>query len=278
MAICHKGPSMNNVICAIAKNEHLYINEWIQYHFNIGFNHIYLFDNDDVGSVFIGNIILPQYMDRITIFDVRGIKKYFFQPECYNVFYAKYNQTFDWCAFIDIDEYIVLNKWQNITEMLLSPIFQKATSIKLHWHMYGDDGFITRDTRVPVHIFFKKQIIKKNIELFTEGKQITRGKLSNVYIDTHSCRINGMHIGQVTADGIECRGEITATDKFGNFSNNAFINHYMTKTLEEFIKQKLNRGDAMFDKRVLDFDYYWQLNEKTPEKLKYIQEFGNRNE
>ena len=264
---------MDIVICAIAKNEHLYINDWIRYHFSIGFNHIYLFDNDDPGALFIGDVISPEYRDRVTIFNVRGIRKQWFQQECYNAFYQKYNKTFDWCAFVDIDEYVVVNAWNDVPEMLNDPVFNTCNSIKLHWHMYGDNDCIKRDLKIPVYDFFKKRIIKPNDRLWLQGKQITRGGIVNANIHNHNCFINGQIIGQVTADGTPCFEENNAIDVYGRVSTRAFINHYMTKTLDEFLNQKFNRTDAMFERRNLGINYFWILNEQTPEKLQYIAEW-----
>ena len=47
----------------------------------------------------------------------------------------------------------------------------------------------------------------------------------------------------------------------------------MTKSLSEFVEQKLNRNDAVFNVKV-KLDYYWRINKKTPEKLKWLEERG----
>ena len=46
-----------------------------------------------------------------------------------------------------------------------------------------------------------------------------------------------------------------------------FLNHYMTKSLSEFVKQKIGRGDAVFGKRQIKMDYYWRINKKTKKKI-----------
>lgn len=37
--------TMNIALVAIARLENPYINEWIKYHHDLGFNHFYIFDN-----------------------------------------------------------------------------------------------------------------------------------------------------------------------------------------------------------------------------------------
>ena len=50
--------------------------------------------------------------------------------------------------------------------------------------------------------------------------------------------------------------------------------HYMTKTLSEFVKQKLNRGDAVWENRAINLDYYWRINRKTQDKIDYLKNMG----
>ena len=267
---------MNVVICAIAKNEHFYINDWLKHHFSIGFNHVYLFDNDDPQTLFIGDVILPEYKNKVTIFNVRGIRKQWFQQECYNTFYQQYNHQFDWCAFIDIDEYIIVEETQNIESFVAQSKFDNYISIKLLWHTYGDDDCVERDISLSPLYFFKKEINPQLLKY--AGKQMTRGGLDKrVDIHNHNCFYNGQIQGQCTASGEPCMGENHAISVFGHICNHAYINHYMTKTLSEFLNQKFMRGDAMYQGRVIDDSYFWKLNRKTPEKLRYLKEFLEKN-
>lgn len=259
------------VICAIAKNEHLYINDWVKYHINLGFDHIYVFDNDDLNAQFIGDFIDKDLIDKISFIDVRGMHKQWFQQKCYNKFYQANKDNFSWCAFIDIDEYIVLRDWKNIREMLSDKCFDDFLSIKLRWHMYGDDDVIKRDLSIPPINFFKNYL--ETSEYKSHGKQITRGALQNAAIHNHCCFINNAIVGQCTTSGIRCFEENGAFDINHKLSDAAFINHYMTKTLDEFLHQKFGRSDAMFEKRITSLDYFWRINKKTPEKLKYIEEY-----
>jgi len=58
---------MSKVIVSMLKNEHLYLEEWVQYHFNLGIDYIFLFEDldskthkeitDKYPKVFLHNII-----------------------------------------------------------------------------------------------------------------------------------------------------------------------------------------------------------------------------
>lgn len=73
--------------------------------------------------------------------------------------------------------------------------------------------------------------------------------------------------GKLTYDEI-----VITEDQYIN--ETIYINHYMTKTLSEFIEQKLGRGDAVKSKRKIDMSYFFEINKISEAKLKFIQERG----
>ena len=258
------------VICAIAKNEHLYINDWVKHHLSLGFDHIYLFDNDNILSSFVGNYIDRAFADKITIFNVRGIKLRDLQVKCYNIFYRENHNEFAWCAFIDIDEYIVLRDWSNIHEFLSDRRFNNYSTIRLKWHLYGDDNVIKRDVSIPVINFFKNVITDNAIS--HQGKAILRGGLDSnrIHILDHFTKIDGGVKDACLPSGEPCFSDYRIEEYY---DDSAYVNHYMTKTLDEFLNQKLGRGDAIFDKRMISLDYFWRINSRTIAKIQYINEY-----
>ena len=129
---------MNVAICAIAKLENNYLYEWAEYHLGIGFSHVFLFDNNDVDGEKIQDVFNgTPIADEITIMDVRGQKCK--QLEVYNYCYNGFD--FDWCAFIDIDEFITFSPQSGIStiEQLISR-YESSNAIVLNWLCYGDCG------------------------------------------------------------------------------------------------------------------------------------------
>ena len=64
---------MRCVVCALAKNENLYINEWCHHYFDIGFKKIYIFDNNDLDKPFIGDYIDKTIRNKVVIIDKKRI-------------------------------------------------------------------------------------------------------------------------------------------------------------------------------------------------------------
>ena len=49
---------LNIALCAIAKNENLYIREWVEHYKNIGVSKIFLYDNNDIDGERFEEVII----------------------------------------------------------------------------------------------------------------------------------------------------------------------------------------------------------------------------
>ena len=263
------------VICAIAKNENAYINDWVNWHLRIGFDHIYLFDNNESPSDYVGNFI--DEIDKVTIYDVNDIREENLQTKCYNKFYLENRDEFDWCLFCDIDEF--LSGVNDIKHFLCDEKFSCFDQIRITWKTFSDGDMIERDMSIPVYKAFKH--ISDNEKLNRQAKPIIRGSLRGISISPHrGIRINSTDgkIGNLRSclpSGKNCTtSEIMTEEVDGDISGEVvFINHYRTKSLSEFIIQKLGRGNACSLKKTIDVDYYWVSNKRTEEKEKFIEKY-----
>lgn len=236
---------MKVVICAILRTENRYLEEWLDYHLSLGFDHIYLCDNaeeDEEKALEIvdGNV---KYIDKVTVFPYYGkkgqqIKAY---TECYN----ERNLDFDWMAFIDLDEFITISegsKYKDIHEYLSNI---KADVVLLNWMIYGDNNLINDDGGKVLYRFKKPMpfnISAHNVfgahPINSHVKQMLRKGLllSNV----------GVHVSPLldTYKVVNADGQVienSAIQKNYTFDN-CFIRHYITKTIEEYVKTKIARG------------------------------------
>ena len=79
----------------------------------------------------------------------------------YNSFIEENYNLYDWCGFIDLDEFFVLKKWKNIKEFLSQKIFDKAEEIKFEWHIYGDNDEIKQNITIPIYDRIQKEVFPK---------------------------------------------------------------------------------------------------------------------
>ncbi len=260
---------MRVYLCALAKNEQPYINEWVAHYVKLGFDKIYIYDNDDLGVKPSYKFIDEKYNEHIVVIDIRGQHYNRIQGKMYADLYKRHSKDFDWCLFCDIDEFLM--GIDNIKKFLSKGSFTTTQQIRIKWKLFGDDNLIERDMNKGVVETFRQEIV---IPLSFQGKTIVKGNLNNV-------AFNSVHFANYTTNkmlpsvlpsGKKCNSGVYITEDYSK--ETVFINHYMTKSLSEFVAQKINRGDAVFSNRQIKLDYYWRLNKKTPEKEKYLKDMG----
>lgn len=270
---------MRVALCCMAKNENKYINDFVKWYVRLGVDMIYIYDNNEIGSSNLLDYISVGLHNKVKIIDIKGQKEKHLQQRIYTEFYNEYKDTFEWCLFVDIDEFLV--NMPNIKLSLSNRVYDKYNQIRVMWRVYGDDDLITRDMTKPVYKVFNKPItsslmrdLKTKGNLEKQGKFILRGGLDNVKITSPHFASYGNRDNLVESclpNGERCYSKVVINEPY--FRNNVYIHHYMTKSLSEFIEQKLNRNDAVYNQSIV-LDYYWRINKKTKEKIEYLKKRG----
>ncbi|KAL6628769.1 hypothetical protein LY90DRAFT_505258 [Neocallimastix californiae] len=197
----------------------------------------------------------------------------------YNSFIEENYNLYDWCGFIDLDEFFVLKKWKNIKEFLSQKIFDKAEEIKFEWHIYGDNDEIKQNITIPIYDRIQKEVFPK-YRGHHLSKPIIKGKKRFRFVDHHHARnMDKTFCKQVNIYGENLTNRNQTVDKR---YEDAYIAHYMTKTLDEFINQKFKRIEynnyehptTLMSKEepFKRFQYFFNINKLTSEKLAYIKE------
>ena len=234
----------------------------------MGFSHIFIYDNNASDYESVENCIDSNIKDKITIFkEYQNISKRGLQMEIYNKFYSEYSNEYDWIAFFDVDEF--LTGVENINSFLDQDKFNDYCQIIIKWRLFGDDDIIERDESIPVFEFFKKENTTSPINLRNSVKCIVRGKSDIEFLNVHWAK--GKNAGCLPSGKPLISNAFYVTDSMYQ-DETVFLNHYRTKTLSEFIKYKLIRGDWVFMGTFYSLNYYWEQNEQTDEKLKWLDE------
>jgi hypothetical protein len=219
---------MKVALVCIAKNEDPYIDEWIEYNKKLGFDDIFVYQNDWRWS---GS------SENVHKFEIDGINK---QREAYNSFVREYNNKYDWAAFFDIDEFLVLKKHDNIKSFLSD--YEDFQAVGINWVLFGNNDQTTVDGEYSVI----KRFTKRQQEVNEHVKCII--KLSPlVYMDIHNPNSSWVDVHKRVNHGPFTK---IHTDDI------AQINHYFCKTQEEF-QLKCDRGRAdspVYRRTMADFD------------------------
>lgn len=220
------------IVFACAKNEDKYILQWVEHYLELGFDKVIIADNnDEFGKV---SDILKDYVSsgKVQIFNCQGLKK--FQLNIYNMFLEHSN--YKWCAYFDCDEFLELSINANIKEFL-NGISEDC--VLINWIVFGSneklnytEGKLIDRFKVPV---MPVSFFKENFYV----KPIIRGGLSYTpyMIDTHCpLHIKKYNIGGYYTVDYESHVYFPPRCKY------AFIRHFYTKSFDEWMTNKTQRG------------------------------------
>lgn len=270
---------MRVAIVCIAKLENRYIREFVKYHYDLGIDDMFICDNNDIDGEWL-EPILDDYIENgfVHIYNARGVrstKEFSLQFLAYSKIYADINKKFDWLIFIDCDEFIVLNGFSNIKKYLSQDKFNKFDVIHLNWMCYNDNNQV-KDNGKPLSIRFTNAL-PLNDSVNKHVKSIVRGGLnikSYLYTDNaHTPMYSDLRYCN------NCGDETVAYPWPEPNFEDAYIKHYVTKTIQEYINVKMKRGYAYYDPVIRpEFRYtlekFFSSNEITQEKLDYLKSIG----
>ena len=232
--------SLKICLCVIAKNENLYVREFVEYYLNIGYNKIFIYDNNDKNGESFDEVI-NDYIQKgfVNIIDF-GERSSLSRPifDAYKDCYYKNNNKYDWLSFFDMDEFLELNKkYKNIQDFLNDKIFKQCQNIKINWLLYNNENnlyYENKPLQQRITQFINDENLNKHI------KSTVRGNLPENYWK------NMANPHTSTSNYISC----SSSGKFVQFDSpfifppdysNAKLKHYYYKSFEEYCI-KIKRG------------------------------------
>jgi|GEM_PF-1783192 len=136
----HVLPRRMACVLATAKNEGIYLLDWIAYHLSIGFEHIFLYSNDNAD----GSDELLAALDAAGVItwirNARGVALGA-QEKAYAHALNRVPQILDyrWAAVIDLDEYLVFDTalFDDVQDFIGLQECQSVDAIALNWLLFG---------------------------------------------------------------------------------------------------------------------------------------------
>ena len=227
----------NLAIVAIIKDEAPYIREWIEFHKLAGVDKFYIYNNESTDN--IEEVLNPYIKNGLVTY------KYFpgeaMQIKAYQDAILKYKFHNKYMAFIDVDEFLLPISGENIFDIVDNIIGENhhIGGLAVQWCVYGSSGHKTKPEGLVIENYLfhaGKEALKKN-KINSQVKTIANPRLINK-ADCHkplfwqgyySVNTDGDIVNSFCMDGCHW-------DKLR-------INHYFSKSYEEFIK-KCERGRA----------------------------------
>ena len=198
---------MKVALVCVAKSEDYYLDEWLDYNHKIGFDKIIMYQNDwrtDIERPFLEK----------RIWDGKSV-----QLPIYNSFLQK-DTEYDWAAFFDCDEFLVLKKHNNIKEFI-EEYGPKHPVLSFNWFMFGSWGIEKRTSNSLLRMFpNRSNNVDQHVKVMVKVDSKNRFQLP------HNC-----HKESMDTNGKLFHGPFNPNGP----SDVAVLNHYHSKTKEDWM-------------------------------------------
>jgi hypothetical protein len=242
------------IVC-IAKCEEDYIEEFVRYHLSLGFDRIYIYDNNDELTYAEQ---LNHFGDAVIVIHLPG-RNYPRLPqyEALQQFTWNYLHQHDntHIAHIDIDEFIVLKKHSNIKDFIKEYIFDGENGVMcggigMNWKWFGSSGALTK-TDEPVTTRFTK--CQKGSD-----QHIKTLYYKHIYAhqgNPHSIVVNNSNLPIKTTNGIILDGPFNPGADLSVIQ----LNHYKVKSREEYrLRSMRGKADRYINEESEDTDNWFK--------------------
>lgn len=258
-----KKNSLKIAICTIIKDEELYLREWIAHHLNInGVERIFIYEDYEsvshkkICEEFGDKVLLNRLFDIKYIYDTPKYKDK--QTPLYNYFIQKYKNDYDFVLFTDIDEFLYFKEGYSLSDILEPCLTNNQTGMVIPWKMYGANGLVSRDNTKSVVETFTKECD------FLENDLMRLKSIVNLkYKDVEMCNCHWIPNGNIK--NIENDGKDAII----------WLNHYFTKSWDEWCDRFLYRGDILPGTRKIN-DFFECNKDMISQKEALMQRYYNR--
>jgi hypothetical protein len=230
-------------ICALAKNESLYVEEWIAFHFLQGVSEILIFDNESTDNM--GDILARVALHvPVNVIDWMGGHYDQMQVEAYREGTKRLTGQADWVAFIDIDEFIFSSRDCSLPEEL-AEFGPEVGAIAVGQRIFGSSGQTTYAPELVTSRFVK--CARPDHPKSQWFKTIARPALIDTVDTAHSVILRAGAYLHASRAPLQRDPELHPgyADRVGHGTISLF--HYTVKSLEEYCWKQLRFGDKKLE-------------------------------
>ena len=273
---------MKVALCVCGRLGNRYVSEYVKHYKNLGFDHIYIGDNNRDDEENFKDVLQSDIDENfVTLYDYSHLTA--FTDLIYTYFtdmYNKLSNEYDWIAFFDMDEFLTLVKNTNIKDYLSRKCFKNANQILINWKTYTDNDLIYDDGRPCLERFTTPMDINKHAEP-DEYNWIVKNELTKCIIRTNikdaKLKTNHLFANNILEDTTyNSEGyKVSELQPWQHINYNfAYIKHFPTKTIEEWVHNKMMMWGNINDnnvKKLYDIKRFFKYNKITPEKINYLK-------
>ena len=218
--------SFNIILFTNARDEPN-IKEWIAHHLIIGFDLIYIFDHksiipikEDISMFKKGVIIERCEMD--------GPIKMSLMMRASKI---ATSARADWMLYLDADEFLVLNTFSNVKQMLYH--YRNVDSLAINWLLFGTNHHkqIPKGGLIVENYTTSDEKIDKHVKTFVRPSQVLRAITPHYFVMRNPNKMSSLN-------GKKCTSYNEWNISFQSCP--AFIAHYVFQSEEMYMKRKIH--------------------------------------
>lgn len=235
-------------VCAIARNEAPYFEEWIEWHRSMGVEKFYIYDNDSTDNT--REVLEPYIASGLVEYTpIHGLCR---QLDAYDDCFERHRLDARWIAVIDLDEFIVPQRDASIPDFL-RPL-ERFSSVEVNWLVYGSSGARTRTPGTMMERFRRHSL--PGHRLNTHVKSIVDPR--------RVCCMTGCHeAARIAGRSADSHGEPLTRGFRDRVPQHDVIriNHYAVKSYEEFLAKRARGRARTASQRDLSYFDRYDLND-----------------
>ncbi|MGP9659505.1 glycosyltransferase family 2 protein [Halomonas sp. AOP31-B1-25] len=259
---------MKLAIAAIVKNELDSLSEWMAFHLAVGASHFLIADNESSD----GTYELLDALSKTGLVTLISVPTGSTPPQllAYQQLLGSCPNGIDLVAFVDADEYLLPTPPAVAVAADKAPEFpllawlekqfasKEVGAMALNWACFGSNGAKFRDEGLVIERFTQraKQAFGPNHHF----KSVVRPTYVERFDNPHHARLARGHYVNALGQPVEARRDKQGKPRVGLSEQvvweGARINHYLVKSVEEFVLGKAKRGSAATPNYQKQRDYF----------------------
>ena len=234
-----RAPTRDLCLVTTVRNEGLYLLEWIAHHQALGVQAFFIYsnDNDDGSDALLAALaragVINWIRNQTSLWGSAQHQAYghAFQilPEilCYR-----------WAGVIDVDEFIMLDheQFESIPTFIAACETRKTDAIALSWLLFGSDGQIRRRPEPVTRRFFQRDpAVDPHVKSLFRPASFMHAHCHYPIWDDYTAWTFRTATGELQP---QSRAQDAAAFSPRPTDTNAWINHYYTKSAEEYVLRR----------------------------------------
>lgn len=290
------GTCLKLAIAAIVKNERDSLPEWMAFHLSVGASHFLIADNesDDGTHEWLADLAKAGLVTLLSV-PTQGQPP---QLQAYQRLLEHCPPLMDLVAFIDADEFLLPtaeaspdDEYPLLTWLEARFAAPEVGALGLNWACFGSAGARFREEGLVIERFTQRA--RRSFGPNHHIKSVVRPQQVECFINPHLARLRHGHYINSQGEPLAARHGADGSVRPGLSESvcwdGARINHYLVKSVEEFVLGKARRGSAATPHYQKQRDYFMRHDRNDVEchvaarfapevkqKMKWLQQLEDK--